>query len=151
MLYPSTCLVSSGRSFSLPNLVTYRCIYLCRVLAQVSCELVPPKPNRPTEGILFFNLELSPMAAPGFEPGRCVSVLKRPNKDAMRARFWSLSVYSTVTLDRGFCCFNRQQELLVRLNRLIERCLRNSRCIDTESLCVVAGEKVRKPTHVGWR
>ncbi|KFO87993.1 Exosome complex component RRP45, partial [Buceros rhinoceros silvestris] len=76
-----------------------------RVLAQVSCELVPPKPNRPTEGILFFNLELSPMAAPGFEPGR-------------------------------------QQELLVKLNRLIERCLRNSRCIDTESLCVVAGEKV---------
>ncbi|KFZ49191.1 Exosome complex component RRP45, partial [Podiceps cristatus] len=76
-----------------------------RVLGQVSCELVPPKPNRPTEGILFFNLELSPMAAPGFEPGR-------------------------------------QPELLVILNRLIERCLRNSRCIDTESLCVVAGEKV---------
>ncbi|NXC12930.1 EXOS9 protein, partial [Corythaeola cristata] len=76
-----------------------------RVLAQVSCELVPPKPNRPTEGILFFNLELSPMAAPGFEPGR-------------------------------------QTELLVKLNRLIERCLRNSKCVDTESLCVVAGEKV---------
>ncbi|NWW87805.1 EXOS9 protein, partial [Rhynochetos jubatus] len=76
-----------------------------RVLAQVSCELVPPKANRPTEGILFFNLELSPMAAPGFEPGR-------------------------------------QPELLVTLNRLIERCLRNSKCVDTESLCVVAGEKV---------
>ncbi|NWI28835.1 EXOS9 protein, partial [Sula dactylatra] len=76
-----------------------------RVLAQVSCELVLPKPNRPTEGVLFFNLELSPMAAPGFEPGR-------------------------------------QPELLVQLNRLIERCLRNSKCIDTESLCVVAGEKV---------
>uniref|UniRef100_A0A8B9R3K8 Exosome complex component RRP45 n=1 Tax=Anas platyrhynchos TaxID=8839 RepID=A0A8B9R3K8_ANAPL len=75
------------------------------VLGQVSCELVPPKPNRATEGILFFNLELSPMAAPGFEPGR-------------------------------------QSELLVKLNRLIERCLRNSKCIDTESLCVVAGEKV---------
>uniref|UniRef100_A0A8B9R3L5 Exosome complex component RRP45 n=1 Tax=Anas platyrhynchos TaxID=8839 RepID=A0A8B9R3L5_ANAPL len=76
-----------------------------KVLGQVSCELVPPKPNRATEGILFFNLELSPMAAPGFEPGR-------------------------------------QSELLVKLNRLIERCLRNSKCIDTESLCVVAGEKV---------
>ncbi|KFV01562.1 Exosome complex component RRP45, partial [Pterocles gutturalis] len=77
----------------------------CRVLGQVSCELVPPRPNRPTEGILFFNVELSPMAAPGFEPGR-------------------------------------QSELLVELNSLIERCLRNSECIDTESLCVVAGEKV---------
>ncbi|KAJ6668794.1 hypothetical protein lerEdw1_012278 [Lerista edwardsae] len=76
-----------------------------RVLGQVSCELVSPKPNRATEGILFFNLELSPMASPAFEPGR-------------------------------------QSELLVKLNRLLERCLRNSKCIDTESLCVVAGEKV---------
>uniref|UniRef100_A0A8C0G4Z0 Exosome complex component RRP45 n=1 Tax=Chelonoidis abingdonii TaxID=106734 RepID=A0A8C0G4Z0_CHEAB len=76
-----------------------------RVLGQVSCELVSPKLNRATEGILFFNLELSPMAAPAFEPGR-------------------------------------QPELLVKLNRLLERCLRNSKCIDTESLCVVAGVKV---------
>ncbi|NXC38392.1 EXOS9 protein, partial [Penelope pileata] len=76
-----------------------------RVLGQVSCELVPPKPSRAAEGILFCNVELSPMAAPGFEPGR-------------------------------------QSELLVKLNRLIERCLRNSKCVDTESLCVVAGEKV---------
>nr|XP_042716020.1 exosome complex component RRP45 [Chrysemys picta bellii] len=36
----------------------------------------------------------------------------------------------------------RQSELLVKLNRLLERCLRNSKCIDTESLCVVAGVKV---------
>uniref|UniRef100_H3B5T9 Exosome complex component RRP45 n=1 Tax=Latimeria chalumnae TaxID=7897 RepID=H3B5T9_LATCH len=83
------------------------CIHLLpsfMVLAQVSCELVIPKMNRPTEGILFFNLELSPMASPAFEPGR-------------------------------------QSELLVKLNRLLERCLRNSKCIDTESLCVVANEK----------
>ncbi|KAM9329518.1 exosome complex component RRP45 [Gastrophryne carolinensis] len=76
-----------------------------RVLGQVSCELVAPKMNRPTEGILFFNLELTAMASPGFEPGR-------------------------------------PSELVVRLNRLLERCLRNSKCIDTESLCVQAGEKV---------
>ncbi|XP_075056420.1 exosome complex component RRP45 [Mixophyes fleayi] len=76
-----------------------------RVLGQVSCELVAPKMNRPTEGILFFNLELSPMASPAFEPGR-------------------------------------PSELGVKLNRLLERCLRNSKCIDTESLCVHAGEKV---------
>lgn len=36
----------------------------------------------------------------------------------------------------------RQSELVVKLNRLLERCLRNSKCIDTESLCVVSGEKV---------
>nr|XP_023685293.1 exosome complex component RRP45 isoform X2 [Paramormyrops kingsleyae] len=78
-----------------------------RVLAQVSCELVAPKDNRPTEGIMFINLELSPMASPAFESGR-------------------------------------QSELHVTLNRLLERCLRNSKCLDTESLCVVSGEKVWK-------
>lgn len=43
---------------------------LDRVLAQVSCEVVQPKPNRPTEGQLFLNVELSPMASPAFESGR---------------------------------------------------------------------------------
>ncbi|KAM8939494.1 exosome complex component RRP45 [Pelodytes ibericus] len=76
-----------------------------RVLGQVSCEIVAPKMNRPTEGILFFNLELSSMASPAFEPGR-------------------------------------PSELVIKLNRLLERCLRNSKCIDTESLCIAAGEKV---------
>uniref|UniRef100_UPI00358F1B66 exosome complex component RRP45 n=1 Tax=Myxine glutinosa TaxID=7769 RepID=UPI00358F1B66 len=76
-----------------------------RVLAQVSCELVSPKPGRPSEGVLFFNLELSPMASPGFEPGR-------------------------------------QSEMAIEMNRLLERCLRSSRCVDTESLCVISGEKV---------
>ncbi|XP_032811329.1 exosome complex component RRP45 [Petromyzon marinus] len=76
-----------------------------RVLAQVSCELVAPKQNRPTDGILFVNLELSPMASPALEAGR-------------------------------------QSEMGVELNRLLERCLRTSRCVDTESLCVIAGEKV---------
>ncbi|XP_026159284.1 exosome complex component RRP45 [Mastacembelus armatus] len=76
-----------------------------RVMAQVSCELVAPKENRPNEGIMFFNIELSPMASPAFEQ-------------------------------------SRQSELSVKLNRQLERCLRNSKCIDTESLCVVSGEKV---------
>ncbi|XP_029017882.1 exosome complex component RRP45 [Betta splendens] len=76
-----------------------------RVMAQVSCELVAPKENRPNEGVMFFNIELSPMASPAFEQGR-------------------------------------QSELSVKLNRQLERCFRNSKCIDTESLCVVSGEKV---------
>ena len=42
----------------------------CRVMAQVSCEVTEPKQTRPTEGILFVNVELSPMAAPHFEAGR---------------------------------------------------------------------------------
>uniref|UniRef100_A0A3P9HYR5 Exosome complex component RRP45 n=1 Tax=Oryzias latipes TaxID=8090 RepID=A0A3P9HYR5_ORYLA len=76
-----------------------------RVMAQVSCELIAPKESRPNEGIMFFNIELSPLASPAFEQGR-------------------------------------QSELSVKLNRQLERCLRNSKCIDTESLCVVSGEKV---------
>lgn len=90
------------------------CLGKTRVLAQVSCELVPPKDARPTEGLVFFNLELSPMASPSFQS-------------------------------------NRHSELLVTLNRQLERCLRNSRCIDTESLCVISGEKVwqiRVDVHV---
>jgi exosome complex component RRP45 len=45
-------------------------IYLYfRVMTQVSCEVTPPKPTRPSDGILFVNVELSPMAYPTFEPG----------------------------------------------------------------------------------
>lgn len=76
-----------------------------KVLAQVSAEIVVPKPGRPTEGELFVSLELSPMAAPHFEAGR-------------------LGDYG------------------VEVARLLERCIRDSRCIDLESLCIVSGEKV---------
>eukprot|EP00741_Cyanophora_paradoxa_P014290 tig00020780_g13782.t1 len=41
-----------------------------RVTAVVSAEIVEPYPDRPTEGFLSFNVELSPMAHPSFEPGR---------------------------------------------------------------------------------
>jgi exosome complex RNA-binding protein Rrp42 (RNase PH superfamily) len=54
---------------------------------------------------------------------------------------FSCSQSKFITLVRS--SFHRQSDLLVKLNRLLERCLRNSKCIDTESLCVVAGEKVR--------
>lgn len=50
--------------------VVMECAVLYRVMAQVSCELVPPKESRPNEGIMFFNIELSPMASPAFEQGR---------------------------------------------------------------------------------
>lgn len=51
-------------------------LFFCRVMAQVSCELVAPKESRPNEGILFFNIELSPMASPAFEAGRWKKHLK---------------------------------------------------------------------------
>lgn len=79
---------------------------LQRVLANVSCGVVRPRPQRPTEGELFFNVELSPMASPGFEVGR-------PSAQG------------------------------TEVSRTLERCLKESRAIDTESLCIIAGEKVR--------
>jgi len=36
----------------------------------------------------------------------------------------------------------RQSELAVQLNRLLEKCIKDSRCVDLESLCIVAEEKV---------
>ena len=37
---------------------------------------------------------------------------------------------------------SRQTDFAVLLNRYIERCLRESRPVDMESLCIIAGEKV---------
>ena len=74
-------------------------------MAQVSCQVVQPKQARPSDGTLFINVELSPMACPSFEPGR-------------------------------------MSDFGVEINRLLERCLKESRCLDTESLCIVSGEKV---------
>ena len=61
-----------GREGGKANLI-YDLLLCCRVLAVVSCEVVQPRPQRPTEGQLFFNIELSPMASPAFEIGRLVN------------------------------------------------------------------------------
>ncbi|KAF9157653.1 hypothetical protein BGX21_001866 [Mortierella sp. AD011] len=76
-----------------------------RVLAKVSCEVIRPFSDKPTEGFLMFNTELSPMASAAFEIGR-----------------------------------QTDEEVLV--SRLIEKAMRRSRALDTEGLCIVAGEKV---------
>ena len=73
----------------------------------MSCEVVRPRPQRPTEGELFFNVELSPMASPAFEVGR-------------------------------------PSPVATRIARMLERCLKESRAVDMESLCIIAGEKVRE-------
>lgn len=41
-----------------------------KVLAHATCEVATPFPDRPTEGMVRYNVELSPMASPAFEPGR---------------------------------------------------------------------------------
>ncbi|CAK9877850.1 unnamed protein product [Sphagnum jensenii] len=76
-----------------------------RVLAVVSAQLVQPYPDRPNEGTFAIFTEFSPMADPGFEPGR-------------------------------------PGEMAVELGRIIDRGLRESKAVDTESLCVLAGRSV---------
>jgi len=76
-----------------------------RVFVVVTAEVVPPYPDRPTDGFLNFGVELSPMASVAFEAGR-------PSTQA------------------------------VELGRILERSLRDSRALDTEALCIVAGQKV---------
>eukprot|EP00639_Heterosigma_akashiwo_P034146 CAMPEP_0194740478 /NCGR_PEP_ID=MMETSP0296-20130528/92592_1 /TAXON_ID=39354 /ORGANISM="Heterosigma akashiwo, Strain CCMP2393" /LENGTH=171 /DNA_ID=CAMNT_0039651627 /DNA_START=86 /DNA_END=597 /DNA_ORIENTATION=+ len=76
-----------------------------RVSALVTADIVAPYPDRPAEGFLFFNVELSQMAAPSIEGGRA-------------------------------------SILTVELTRLVERCVRDSRALDQEGLCLVAGQKV---------
>ncbi|KAJ3057299.1 Exosome complex component RRP45 [Rhizophlyctis rosea] len=76
-----------------------------RVAATVSCEMVRPSPAQPTEGIIQFSTEFSPMASPSIESGRL-----------------------------------SEEEVLI--SRLLEKALKRSRAIDTEGLCIVAGEKV---------
>lgn len=43
-----------------------------RVLAQVSATIVKPREDRPYEGFLLINSEISPMASSVYELGRCV-------------------------------------------------------------------------------
>lgn len=36
----------------------------------------------------------------------------------------------------------RQSDFSIQVNRLLEKCLKESRCVDLEALCIVAEEKV---------
>ncbi|KAG0167897.1 Exosome complex component RRP45 [Apophysomyces sp. BC1034] len=76
-----------------------------RVAAKVTADVVRPRQDKPTEGMLVFNTEISPMACPTFETGS-----------------------------------RSEEEVLI--SRIIEKAMRRSRAIDTEGLCIVAGEKV---------
>lgn len=104
------CLVSIGDTRYENNSAIYNeyTIYydyvICRVLAQVSCDIQQPKASKPNEGLLHVNVEMS-MAALHYEQGR-------------------------------------QSEISVQVNRLLEKCLKESKCVDLEALCIVAEEKV---------
>lgn len=76
-----------------------------RALAVVSCEVIPPYPDRPTEGLLSFSVELSKMA-----------------EESVGAQ--------------------RSPPIAIEIARIIEREFKDTQALDSEALCIVAGEKV---------
>jgi exosome complex component RRP45 len=91
-----------------------------QVIAHVSCDITEPFPERPTEGFLQFAFELH------------TSLFDR-HKNYPAA----LQSKSPANLTQ-----QNLQELSIEWSRVIDRSLRGSRAIDTEALCLVAGEKV---------
>ncbi|XP_072040118.1 exosome complex component RRP45-like isoform X2 [Amphiura filiformis] len=69
----------------------------------------------------------------------------RPNEGSLIVNL-ELSPMASPSFEAG-----RFSEYAVELNRLLERCIRETRALDLESLCIVSGEKVwhiRIDTHV---
>lgn len=83
------------------------------VSAQVSCSVAEPAATRPNEGVLKVNVQFLSTAAP---------------------RFACPASSGTASAD--------EESEITEIARLLERLLIESRCLDTESLCIVAEEKV---------
>ncbi|KAM3240381.1 hypothetical protein ACQJBY_053828 [Aegilops geniculata] len=104
-----------------------------RVMGYVTAQLVQPYKDRPNEGTLAIFTEFSPMADPAFEPGR-------PGEAAIELGR---------VIDRGLrspdgCLVVSflSKSLSVEFNEDSRWCRRESRAVDMESLCVVAGKHV---------
>lgn len=87
----------------------YGCCYATlgetKVMAQVTCTLSEPRTLRPTEGLIFINVEISETVCPNYDTGH-------------------------------------QPHLATHANRLLEKCIKESNCLDLEALCLVAAEQV---------
>lgn len=42
-----------------------------------------------------------------------------------------------------YCIYYRPSDLAIEIDQVLDRCYKQSRAVDTESLCIVAGEKVK--------
>ncbi|WVZ62025.1 hypothetical protein U9M48_011818 [Paspalum notatum var. saurae] len=99
-----------------------------RVMAYVTAQLVQPYRDRPNEGTLAIFTEFSPMADPAFEAGH-------PGESAIElgqspdSCFCNLSIQRCVSMEPNVDCLRFSP-------------LRESRAVDMESLCVVAGKQV---------
>eukprot|EP01028_Stygiella_incarcerata_P006069 TRINITY_DN24887_c0_g1_i1.p1 TRINITY_DN24887_c0_g1~~TRINITY_DN24887_c0_g1_i1.p1 ORF type:complete len:335 (+),score=103.44 TRINITY_DN24887_c0_g1_i1:125-1129(+) len=87
-----------------------------RVRSVTTCEIVEPAAERPVEGFLTFHVQFSPIASPEYDP----TVAAHEHGKAQQA------------------------DLRLEIRRILQTSLRESRAIDTESLCILSGRKVWK-------
>mmetsp|Transcript_7450 Transcript_7450/g.16012 ORF Transcript_7450/g.16012 Transcript_7450/m.16012 type:complete len:600 (+) Transcript_7450:78-1877(+) len=102
-----------------------------RVTSLCSAELVPPSPDRPNEGIMNFNVDISPMAGSTFKLAPAISTGPSSGSTSMRGSNHS----------------DQYQRLLSnRILRCIERIVLIGGALDTEALVLQAGKWVWKFT-----
>ena len=101
-----------------------------------TADIIPPFPDRPAEGFIQFSAEFSRMAGEEFE------VCARAATTCPHRRCPSSAHMRVLVL---WCCAQEGRPSIdsVELGRVVERALKDSRAIDTEALCIMAGEKVR--------
>uniref|UniRef100_A0A7S0YRU4 Uncharacterized protein n=1 Tax=Polytomella parva TaxID=51329 RepID=A0A7S0YRU4_9CHLO len=103
-----------GFKFSLDGSTATISLGNTRVMTVVTASLEAPSVGRPMEGMARFNVELSPMASPAFEPyGGGLGFGSR-----------------------------RQADISNEIVRVVERVVKDSGALDLESLCVVSGRSV---------
>lgn len=69
-----------------------------RIFTTIRTELAEPSPTQPHQGGLFFEVDFSPMASPGFEAER------RSNESIITMRMIERLLYFSKALDREALC-----------------------------------------------
>jgi exosome complex component RRP45 len=104
---------------------------ISRVIARISIDVTTPLPERKFDGVFQIVTEFSPMASPAFEIGRYVLVCMRCSSRVLTQ--------------------DRPTDAEVILSRILEKAIRRSNALDTESLCIIAGLKcfaLRADVHI---
>jgi exosome complex component RRP45 len=99
-----------------------------RVTATVSAELIPPVPDRPSEGMLTFSVDLSPAASTSYRQAMPATTGMGPSSSG----------------NRGLPPDEDQKLTSNRILRCLERILITGGALDTEALCVTPEQWVWK-------
>ena len=104
-----------------------------RVSATLTGSLQPPNPDRPSEGVLSISVELSPMASTSF--GIAAPITTAPGGGGGA---------SSGGADAGLPAMTDSHQKLLsnRIVRCLERIILTGGALDTEALCVSAGDWV---------